>query len=60
MRPLQFHLKEHWGFSLVIGHPPFLVRDHFRSPGVVAKSRKRDEVCTPSPQDLSIQIFAHA
>ena len=35
-RPFQFHLKELWNFSLVIGHPPSLVRDHFSSPRVVA------------------------
>ena len=35
MRPFQFQLKEHWSFSLVIGHPPSLVRDHFSSPGVM-------------------------
>ena len=34
----QSNLKEHWSFSLVIRHPS-LVRDHFRSPGVVAMSR---------------------
>ena len=36
--------------SSVVGQPPSLVRDHFSSPGVVAKSRKRDEGCRSSPQ----------
>ena len=36
--------------SSVVGHPPSLVRDHFCSPGVVAKSRKRDERRRPPPQ----------
>ena len=36
--------------SSVVGQPPSLVRDHFSSPRVVAKSRKRDEGCRPSPQ----------
>ena len=36
--------------SLVIGQPPSLVRDHFSSPRVVAKSRKHDEGRGPSPQ----------
>ena len=50
MRPFQFHLKEHWSFSLVIEHPPSLVRDHFSSPRVATKSCKRGEVRRPSPQ----------
>ena len=37
MRPFQFHLKENWRYP-VVGHPPSLVRDHFSSPRVVAKS----------------------
>ena len=36
--------------SSVVGQPPSLVRDHFRSPRVVAKPCKRDEGCGPSPQ----------
>ena len=36
--------------SSVVGQPPSLVRDHFRSPRVGAKSCKRDEGCRPSPQ----------
>ena len=36
--------------SLVIGHPPSLVIDHFSSPRVVAKSRKCDERRRPSSQ----------
>ena len=47
-------------FSLVIGHPPSLVRDHFSSPRVVVKSRRHDEVRRPSPKDHSIQIFTDA
>ena len=42
----------------VIGKPPSLVRDHFNSPKVVAKSHKRDEGRRPSPH--SIQIFTDA
>ena len=40
--------------SLFYRHPPYLVRDHFSSPRVVAKSRKRYEGHRPSPQDHSI------
>ena len=36
--------------SSVVGHPPSLVRDHFSSPRVVAKSRKRNEGRRPLPQ----------
>ena len=36
--------------SSVIGQPPSLDVDHFSSPKVVAKSRKCDEGCRPSPQ----------
>ena len=40
-----------------MGQPPALVRDHFSSPRVVAKSCKRDEGRRPSSQVHSIQIF---
>ena len=40
--------------SLVFGHPPSLVRDHFSSPRVVEKSYKCYEKHRPSPQDHSI------
>ena len=36
--------------SSVTGQPSSLVRDHFNSPRVVAKSHKRDEGHKPSPQ----------
>ena len=36
--------------SSVIGHPPSLVRDHFSSPRVVAKSCKCNEALRPSPK----------
>ena len=36
--------------SSTTGQPPSLVRDHFSSPRVVAKSRKCDEGVRPSPQ----------
>ena len=36
--------------SLVVGHPPSLVIDHFSLPRVVAKSHKRDEGCRSSSQ----------
>ena len=36
--------------SSVVGQPPLLVRDHFSSPRVVAKSCKRDKGHRPSPQ----------
>ena len=36
--------------SLVIGQPPFLDRNHFSTPRVVAESHKRDERCKPSSQ----------
>ena len=36
--------------SSAIGQPPSLVRDHFSSARVVAKSLKHDEGHRPSPQ----------
>ena len=36
--------------SSVIGNPPSMVKDHFISPRVVAKSCKCDEGCRPSSQ----------
>ena len=36
--------------SSVAGQPPPLDRNHFSTPRVVAKSRKRDEKCRPSSQ----------
>ena len=36
--------------SLVVGHPPSVVIDHFSLPRVVAKSHKRDEGCRSSSQ----------
>ena len=46
--------------SSVIGHPPSFIWNHFSSPRVVAKSRKRDDRCRPLSQDQSIQIFTDA
>ena len=40
--------------SLLFGHPLSLVRDHFCSPRVVAKSCKHYEGHRPLPQDHSI------
>ena len=36
--------------SSVIGHPPYLVRDHFSSSRMVVKPCQRDEERRPSPQ----------
>ena len=50
MRPFQFHLKEHWRYPQSLDQPPSLDRNHFCTPGLVAKSHKRHERCRPSSQ----------
>ena len=43
--------------SSTTGPPPSLVRDHFSSPKVLAKSRKCDEGLRPSPQKPQYPVF---
>ena len=49
-----------WSFSLVIGHPPSLVRDHFSSPRVVANPSNMMKCADLHPKDHNTQIFTDA
>ena len=50
LRPLQFHLKEHWRYPQSLDSLFPWDRNHFSTPRLVGKSLKNDERCRPSSQ----------
>ena len=60
MKPFSVSPQGALEISSVVGKLSSLVRDHFSSPRMVAKSCKRDEGCRPLSQSHSIQLFTDA